>query len=94
MNKTFKTAFMTTIATMVTLSAFAADYTKGVVTKLDTKAKKVTIKHEELKNLGMPGMTMVFKVKDDVVLGKLKAGAPVEFIADRVDGALTVVDVK
>lgn len=94
MKSPIKFTFLTVASAMIAFSAFATDYTKGVVTKLDTKAKKVTIKHEELKNLGMPGMTMVFKVKDDAVLGKLKAGAPIEFVADRVDGALTVVDIK
>jgi Cu/Ag efflux protein CusF len=34
--------------------AFAEEFTKGVVNKVDAKAKKVTIKHEELKNLEMP----------------------------------------
>ena len=76
------------------LPAHAAEFTKGVVKKIDTKAKKVTIDHEDLKNLAMPAMTMVFRVGDDAMLAKLKEGASIEFVADRVNGKLTVTEVK
>ena len=75
-------------------SAFAVELTKGTVKKLDEKQMKVTIKHGPLKNLEMDGMTMVFAVKDPEMLKKLKAGANIEFMADRVNGQLTVVEVK
>lgn len=75
-------------------SAQAAEFTKGTVKKLDSSAKKVTIAHEDLKNLDMPAMTMVFRVKDDAILAKLKEGAAIEFVADRVDGKLTVTEIK
>lgn len=75
-------------------SAQAAEFTKGTVKKLDSSARKVTIAHEDLKNLDMPAMTMVFRVKDDAVLAKLKEGAAIEFVADRVDGKLTVTEIK
>lgn len=76
------------------LPAHAAEFTKGVVKKIDTKAKKVTIDHEDLKNLEMPAMTMVFRVGDDALLAKLREGASIEFVADRVNGKLTVTEVK
>ncbi|MGH6807447.1 MAG: copper-binding protein [Ensifer adhaerens] len=75
-------------------SAQAAEFTKGTVKKLDSSARKVTIAHEDLKNLDMPAMTMVFRIKDDAVLAKLKEGAAIEFVADRVDGKLTVTEIK
>ncbi len=50
--------------------------------------------HGDLKNLGMPGMTMVFDVKDDAILSKLKEGAKVQFVAERINGKLTVTQVK
>ncbi|MBP1872758.1 hypothetical protein LPJGGPFB_05491 [Ensifer adhaerens] len=75
-------------------SAQAAEFTKGTVKKLDASAKKVTIAHEDLKNLDMPAMTMVFRVKDEAILAKLKEGAAIEFVADRVDGKLTVTEIK
>lgn len=54
----------------------------------------MTIAHEDLKNLDMPAMTMVFRVKDDAILAKLKEGTAIEFVADRVDGKLTVTEIK
>ena len=74
--------------------AFAAEYTKGEVTKVDAKQKKITIKHEPLANLDMPAMTMVFVVADDAMLEKVKPGQAIEFIADRVNGRITVVEIK
>ncbi|APO78519.1 copper-binding periplasmic protein CusF (plasmid) [Rhizobium etli 8C-3] len=74
--------------------AFAQEFTKGVVNKVDTKAKKVTIKHEDLKGLDMPAMTMVFRVEDPALLEKLKEGSNIEFVAERVNGKLMVTEVK
>ncbi|ULR42659.1 copper-binding protein [Rhizobium sp. K102] len=74
--------------------AFAQEFTKGVVNKVDAKAKKVTIKHEDLKNLDMPAMTMVFRVEDPALLEKLKEGSNIDFVAERVNGKLTVTEVK
>lgn len=66
----------------------------GVVKKLDAKQMKVTIKHGELKNLEMPAMTMVFAIKDDAMMKRLKEGSNINFKADRVNGQLTVVELK
>ncbi len=75
-------------------SGFAAEYTKGVVKKVDAKAGKVTVIHEELKNLDMPAMTMVFRAGDDIILSKMQEGAEIEFVADRVNGKLTIIELK
>ncbi|MGO8117706.1 copper-binding protein [Rhizobium leguminosarum] len=74
--------------------AFAQEFTKGVVNKIDAKANKVTIKHEDLKNLDMPAMTMVFRVEEPALLERLKKGSNIEFVAERVNGKLTVTEVK
>jgi Cu/Ag efflux protein CusF len=75
-------------------AAVAAEYTKGVVKKVDAAAMKVTLTHEDLKNLEMPGMTMVFRIADPALVEKLKPGKDVEFVAERIDGKLTVTAVK
>ncbi|MCV0393880.1 MAG: copper-binding protein [Rhizobiaceae bacterium] len=75
-------------------AATAEEYTSGEVTKVDTAQKKLTIKHEELKNLEMPAMTMVFVVAEDAMLEKVKVGQKIEFVADRVNGRITVTDIK
>ena len=75
-------------------SVAAAEFTKGKVKKLDDKAGKVTIIHEELKSLDMPAMTMVFRIGEGVDRAKLKEGADIEFVADRINGKITVTEVK
>lgn len=78
----------------ITIPAWAAEMTAGMVKKVDEKLMKVTIKHEELKNLDMPSMTMVFAIADAAMLAKLKAGSKIKFTADRVNGRLTVTEVQ
>ena len=82
------------LCTSAAFGALAEEYTKGIVNKVDTKAKKVTIKHEDLKNLDMPAMTMTFRVKDPAWLAKLQPGEKVSFTADKVDGQLTVLSIS
>ncbi|KAB1087036.1 hypothetical protein F4V91_11745 [Neorhizobium galegae] len=93
-----KTVLKLAVVAALTLTsaggAFAQEFTKGTVKKLDTGTKKVTLIHEELKGLEMPAMTMVFQVGDDTLLAKLKEGAKVQFVAERVNGKLTVTQVK
>ncbi len=64
------------------------------IRKIDLENKKVTLKHGEIKNLDMPGMTMVFQVKDITMLEKIKSGDKVVFTADKVDGAYTVLSIE
>ncbi len=75
-------------------AAPATDMTDGEVRKVDLDAGKLTLKHAEIKNLDMPGMTMVFVVKDKAMLDKLKAGDKVKFRAINDAGKFTVTDVQ
>lgn len=63
----------------------------GVVKKVDKSAGKVTLSHGPLSNLSMPAMTMVFRVKDANWLDQMKAGDKIRFMADNVNGAVTIV---
>jgi Cu/Ag efflux protein CusF len=65
---------------------------KGSVTKVDVQWKKVTIDHAPLTNLDMPAMKMVFQVADPEMLEGLAEGDEIDFLADRVNGKLTVVE--
>ena len=94
MKTIFKIALAAAIALSSAAGAFAQEFTNGTVKKIDAKTKKVTLIHEELKNLEMPAMTMVFQVTDDALLAKLKEGAKVQFVAERVNVKLTVTQVK
>ncbi len=75
-------------------SAAAAQMSSGEVTKVDKDAAKITIKHGPLANLDMPGMTMAFKVKDPAMLGQVKTGDKISFVAEKVNGALTVTKLE
>lgn len=66
----------------------------GVIRKVDMDAKKITIKHGEIRNLDMPPMTMVFQVKDPALLEQVKVGDKVKFSADKVGGAYTVTSIE
>ena len=83
-----------TLLVASTVIAFAGTVTKGTVKEIDTKAGKVTIIHEELVDLGMPAMTMVFRLAQTDMMSKLSEGQEIEFVADRVNGKLTVVELK
>ncbi len=72
---------------IVVAQASAADMTDGEVRKVDKETKKITIKHGEIKNLDMPGMTMLFQVKDPSMLDMVKPGDKVKFKADKADKA-------
>ena len=74
-------------------TAAAAEMTDGEVRKIDMEAGKVTLKHADIKNLDMPGMTMVFVVKDKAMLDKLKAGDKVKFKAINDGGKFTVTEI-
>lgn len=71
-------------------SAAAETFSTGEVKQVDKTAAKITIKHGPLMNLDMPAMTMVFRVKDPAMLDRVKTGDNIRFVAEKVDGTLTV----
>lgn len=72
----------------------AAGMSEGEIRKVDKDASKIIIKHGELKNLDMPPMTMVFRVKDSAMLDSVKAGDKVNFVAEKVGGQFTVTQIE
>ena len=77
-----------------TNSPMSKDMADAEVRKVDKEAKKVTLKHGPIKNLDMPGMTMVFQVRDPAVLDKLVAGDKIKFSAEQLQGAFVVTAVE
>ena len=75
-------------------SAADAATTAGVVKKVDKDQGRITIQHGPLENLGMPAMTMVFRVKEPVMLDNVTAGDNIQFVADKIDGAFTVTKIE
>lgn len=82
------------LSVIVTGAVSAATFTKATVKKIDEKAGKVTLIHEELVDLEMPAMTMVFVLGDPAMAEQLEVGKEIEFTADRVNGKLTVTALK
>ena len=79
---------------IVLAQAPAADMTEGEVRKVDKDTKKITIKHGDIKNLDMPGMTMLFQVKDPGMLDMVKPGDKVKFRAEKAGGAIVVTEIQ
>jgi Cu(I)/Ag(I) efflux system periplasmic protein CusF len=81
---------------LATTTATAPDaaFSEGVVKKIDKKAGEVTIAHGPLVNLGMPKMTMTFKLNSPALLEGVKEGSNVRFLAENVKGELTVVKLE
>ncbi len=75
-------------------ASMADDMTEGEIRKVDKGGKKITIKHGEIKNLEMPGMTMVFRVQDEAMLDQVKAGDKVKFVVERSSGAFVVTQLQ
>ena len=75
-------------------TASALPMVSAEVRKVDLENKKISLKHGEIKNLDMPGMSMVFQVKNVAMLENVKAGDKVMFTADKVDGAFMVMSIE
>lgn len=67
---------------------------EGVVRKLDVDNRKITIKHGEIKNLDMPGMTMVFRLQEKINIDSLKSGDKVLFHVEKLDGGYTITELQ
>lgn len=72
----------------------SAETTEAEVRKVDKAARKITLKHEAIKNLDMPPMTMVFQVKDAALLDQVQTGDKVRFTADKINGAYIVLTIE
>lgn len=82
---------------VATSPVFAQDaMVNGEVKKVDEAAKKITLKHGAIKNLGMDedGMTMVFKVQDPAMLKQVKVGDKVQFTAERGSDGIAITKIQ
>lgn len=62
----------------------------GEVKKIDREARKITLKHGEIKSMEMPPMTMIFRVQDAAMLDHVKVGDKVKFSVARRAGAMVI----
>ena len=68
--------------------------TDGEVKKVDLDNGKITLKHGDIKNLDMPGMTMVFTIRDKGQLTNLKPGDKVQFMVVQEGGKMIITDIQ
>lgn len=81
-------------ASHATDPAGATELSQAEVRKVDREAARITLRHGEIKNLGMPPMTMVFRVADPKLLDAAAAGDTVRFRADKIDGQYTLTHLE
>ena len=93
-----KLAAVTLAVSLLASSAVLAQdaMVAGEVKKVDETAKKITLKHGAIKNLGMEedGMTMVFKVQDPAMLKQVKVGDKVQFTAERGSDGIAITKIQ
>jgi Cu(I)/Ag(I) efflux system periplasmic protein CusF len=70
------------------------EYTRGEVQRVNREGERVTVKHEAIRNLDMPAHTMVLRVKEPAMLDRMKPGDRIEFVAEKLNGAIVITDVK
>lgn len=74
--------------------AAAVDWADGEVRKIDREARRLTLKHGEIKSLDMPPMTMVFSVAEGVPIDKLQPGDKLRFRATSDGGRMVVTELQ
>jgi Cu(I)/Ag(I) efflux system periplasmic protein CusF len=62
----------------------------GEVLKVDRATERITLKHNGVKNLELPAMTLAFHVRNPQWLEGLASGDRVRFSAERIDGQTTI----
>jgi Cu(I)/Ag(I) efflux system protein CusF len=66
----------------------------GVITEIDAKGGTLTIKHEAIKTLGWPAMTMSFNAVPASLLRGLKVGQEIGFDAKQGSGLPEITAIR
>jgi Cu(I)/Ag(I) efflux system periplasmic protein CusF len=94
------------ILTLLALSAFIVSWspfsasaeepvwTQGTIKKVKLDQGKISIRHGEIKNLDMPGMSMIFRVADPKMLEGLKPKQKVEFYVVMKNGSMLIKQIR
>jgi Cu/Ag efflux protein CusF len=62
----------------------------GTIVDIDAVRNRITLKHGAIEGLGMPAMTMIFRVADPTMLMQVKVGDSVSFTVTRANNFFTV----
>jgi len=75
-------------------AAQSASGIDGEVRRIDKSAGKLTIKHGEIKPMGMPPMTMMFAARDKTMLDKVKVGDKIRFSLASEGSSIVVTEIE
>jgi Cu/Ag efflux protein CusF len=75
-------------------AADSEELTEGEVRRWDARTGKLTLRHGEIKSLGMPPMTMVFALQDPSQGTALQPGKQVRFRVEERQGALVITHLE
>jgi Cu/Ag efflux protein CusF len=92
--KTTRFSLVAILSAAALLAAVPVRAADGEVRKIDRAQAKITIAHGEIKNLGMPAMTMAYRAKPPGLLDGIAVGDRVQFNADKVDGQYVVTAIE
>lgn len=77
------------------LAANQAHHGEGTITSIDSKAKKVELKHGPIKSIDWMGMKMFFDVDDTDLLDEIEVGDKVDFdFIETRDKRYVVTDIE
>lgn len=88
-NKTSEPSTTMPIVSAKPASSTSSD-ARGVIRSIDMKRGKVKLKHGPIEKLDMPGMTMVFRIKDPRLLEQVNKGDEVGFTIEMDRGAFYI----
>ena len=66
----------------------------GEVKRVKPGSGKITIKHDPIPNLDMPGMTMVFRTEEGTDISQYKKGDKVTFTVIEKGGKMMIVTIE
>ena len=79
---------------ILSFSANALEWTMGEIRRIDSDHKKITIRHQEIKSLDMPEMSMVFQVENATLLQGFNVNDRIEFVAEMKDKKYFVKEIR
>ena len=79
---------------LFSFSVHAVEWTKGEIRRIDIDNKKITIRHQEIKSLDMPEMSMVFQVENAALLQGYSVNERIEFVAEMKDKKYFVKEIR
>ncbi|MHB8744105.1 MAG: copper-binding protein [Sulfuricaulis sp.] len=87
--------FSLILAAALPRTLFAAESyaASGTINRVEAQAGQINITHGPIADLGWPGMTMSFPVKDKALLRRLMPGEHVDFWLNKEDGRYVITKI-